>query len=219
MKDQIFGDVPQVRTDLVQRNDPNIADHIRHFVKTELVPRIPKSVCLISVDGFDGVGKSTLTQMLADELGFQSIHLDDYLEKEQNCYFEALRFSDLQDSVAEKTRWIVEGCLVQTVLSRLGISADYKIYVIRASRMIAYPDQDWADEIDVLIGDKSAEEIIADEEGDLRAWFDMPGEFGGSGDFHGLEELRKELIRYHKSVLPHRTADLVVKIARIDIHV
>ena len=57
MKDQIFGDVPQVRTDLVQRNDPNIADHIRHFVKTELVPRIPKSVCLISVDGFDGVGK------------------------------------------------------------------------------------------------------------------------------------------------------------------
>ena len=213
MKHPIYGDIPQVRTDLAQDNDPNIADHIRHFIKTELIPRIPESACLISVDGFDGVGKSTLTQMLADELGFQSIHLDDFLEKEQNCYFEALRFSQLQDSVAEKTRVIVEGCLVQAVLSRLGISADYKIYAVRVSGMTAYPDKDLAIENRVLIGDKSAEEIIADEERESRDLDSMPGEFEGGGDFHGLRGLRKELIRYHESVLPHRTADLIVKIA------
>ncbi len=217
MTHPVYGEVPQIRMDVLRRNDLDAENQIQHFVKTELLPQIPKSARLISIDGFDGVGKSTLTKPLGEELGFQSVNLDDFLEKNQNCYFEALRYSELRDSIAEKPRLIVEGCLVQDVLSRLGVSPDYKIYVVRVRRMWAYPDEDWVDQRDVLIGDKCAEEIIKGEEDSLKRWVEKaPVEYGGGDDFHGLDELQKELIRYHKSVLPHRTADLIVKLARTD---
>ena len=217
MNHPVYGAVPQIRMDLLQSNDPDIEDHIRYFVKTELLPHIPKSAHLISIDGFDGVGKSRLTKRLAEELGFQSVNLDGFVEKNQNCYFEVLRYPDLSDHIAGKNLLIVEGCLVQNVLSRLGVSADYKIYIFRGIPMTADYDEDRADQHDVLVGSKCPEEIIKYQEDRLRKWVNAaPVEDGDSGDCYGLTGLEKELIRYHKSVVPHRTADLIVEIARAD---
>ena len=214
----IPANIPHVSFDLIESGEPDIEGHTAKFVTDKLVPLVPEKVSIITFDGFDGVGKSSLARHLAASLKLPVIDLDDFLEEHQDCFLEALKFTDLSRAITNALfshrKVIVAGCLVETALERTGNSPDFLFYVMRTARMLSRPDIESIDEFDTLYGEKSADQLIADLEEMMEGWTRMPEEFGGggSGDIPNLE---RELIRYHRERRPHDKADLIVKITRL----
>jgi len=210
--DKCLGRVPGVATvvfrvddfrdalDSVNARDAGVLD--------DLLSLIPRTARIITVDGVDGVGKTTLATQIASALGITALDLDRYLEEKQDRYLEALDLKMLDRDIACATsanaRVVLSGCLMVAALSQLGRAADFKIYVLRTSGVRSNPEAgEWLDEFELLCGTETAEEIIAREDADMKR-------FGGE-----LLGLRRELIRYHADDQPHRTADLIVKMLRL----
>lgn len=184
------------------------------LVERELVPLLPTSKGLISVDGLDGVGKSTLAQTLSECTGAALVQLDELLRQNQDTFLQALDLVELRRRVRKKDLVIVEGCTVLAALEKIAMAPDLKIYVVRTSRMLNQPNLEWVDEHELLLGDRSASELIQEEEEQSRRWVQAPVEFGGGGSPE-LPGLVKELITYHRDFAPHQSADIVVKVVRI----
>jgi len=96
---------------------------------------------LIAVDGPCGVGKSTLTSWLCWQLEMPSVHLDLYLIR--NTEPQQWRTDDLQRVIEARIGHggpvIVEGVVLLDVLTQIGRSPDFLIYIRGES---ADPDED-----------------------------------------------------------------------------
>jgi hypothetical protein len=179
-----------------------------------VVPRLPANAALISVDGLDGSGKSEIGRAIAHLTDRSLIQIDDFLEKHQGQFVQALRMQDLQRALAADEPTVIEGCLVGSILQRMAREADFQIYVARTGQMMTDPQHQWCDEHELLFGTATAADLIEEEERNLRA-FCKSGLFGMvSSDDAGLPALRKELINYHREFQPHRRADLIVRVVR-----
>src|SRR5205085_10926861 len=131
----------------------------------------------------------------------------------RDLFLSALDYPALRQEISENGRVIVEGCAVLAALLKLELEPDFRIYVVRTVRMHAQPDMEWIDERDLLFGEKTADELIHEQEEQARRWAQAPSEFGGGGS-GDLPNLVKELITYHCEFKPHRSADLIVKVVR-----
>lgn len=185
---------------------------VLELVREHLLPILPARAPLISIDGLDGSGKSTIGRSIAALSGRSLIDLDEFLQKQQGQFLGALRFDDLRRALADEPT-VIEGCLVGAVLRRLTHEADFQIYVARTGRMRGDTRHEWCDEHELLFGTRTAAELIKEEEDQLKA-FSETGFFGMNSDDGELPALWKELITYHREFAPHRTADLIVKVER-----
>lgn len=209
-----FEPTPQIGMDLAEGKPTEIADQTRTFVRSALVPLLSPSTAVISIDGMDGAGKTTLGRELAAVFDAAFLDLDDFLDKERGRYFSALRFESLKSAIDAEARVVLAGCLMAAVLRKIERTPDFRIYVVRTARMRSQPDLEWVDERDILLEDTPADELIADLEESTRKWAHADPPFGG-GDAK-MPELPKELIRYHRQFTPHRTASLIVRLARVN---
>lgn len=198
-------------------DEDDVRCRISAFAINEIAPLIPPSTRLIAIDGFDGVGKSTLGQSLANFLELPLVSLDRFLESARGFYFEALRFSDISQAIelalSNADKVIVEGCQVAAVLERIDKVATFKIYVMRTQRMRPGPEGERIIEYDVLYGCKSTDQLVAELQEDAQRWAALPIELtgGGTGQISSLEH---ELILYHRRERPHDKADIIVKVER-----
>jgi cytidylate kinase len=199
---------------LVNEGDICFREAVKEWVIAELLPVIPSGTRLISIDGLDGVGKSTLAKALVEKIGAKAIHLDDYLKKNENRYFEALDFTFLHSDIEKEQLIVVEGCLVHAVLARLGIESQFDIYVVRTTTMRAHPETDWLDERKLLLEADNAEEFLAIEEEEIKK-FEAYFSEGAPSLGMTVSGLRRELVHYHIDKKPHMNSDVVVKLARI----
>jgi hypothetical protein len=174
-----FGSVPQVGMDLTEDSEQAIAQQTKAFALTQLEPLLPASATMVTIDGLDGAGKTTLGRELASLLGSSFLDLDDFLEKRRGQYFSALRFDALQTALDSALRVVLSGCLMETVLKKIQCSSDFKIYVVRTARMRSQPELEWIDERDILCSDIPAADLIADLEQNTRQWAHAPPPFGG----------------------------------------
>lgn len=211
---EAFHPVPSIALALTEGDDVEVAAQVRCFVQDVLTAYLPQSIRILSIDGMDGVGKSTIGRALASHLGAAFIDVDDFLDTGRDCYFPAIRFQALKNAVSAAGRLVVSGCLMDSVLRRIGEQADFRIYIARTARMRGQEELEFVDERDLLLGGKSATELITEEEESAQRWAQAPEPYGG-GD-PTVPELAKELIRYHCEVSPHRTADLIIRLARIN---
>lgn len=200
---------------LTDENSGSIRDAVGAWVEIELLPLVPATAKLVSIDGLDGVGKSTIAEALADRSGATLLQLDTYLEQDQNRYLEALDLVAFRERAVQSDKVIVEGCLVQAALARAGLASDFSIYVVRTTQMHAQPDAEWTDEPDLLFSDKEAEEQIAEEVEFVRRWAGFFSESDFPSASCEISGLRQELIRYHASMCPHLRADLILKLVRL----
>ena len=153
---------------LIFRDVEALADELRDRLAARAI---------IGIDGWTGVGKTTLGRKLAADLGASLYDLDEALIKDQQHYFSALRLADVREAFERPRRLLfVSGICVRRVLAELGTTASAHIYM---KRMASWG---WADE-DELSGR-------------------VPEFSGASG-----EQVRKELQLYHESWQPHATAD------------
>lgn len=83
---------------------------------------------VIAIDGFPGVGKSTLAASLSALLTIRAVHLDDYLAHESLGFTDHLRYDALQCAL-EHRPVIVEGVCMLDVLDRLDLRPDQFIYL------------------------------------------------------------------------------------------
>jgi hypothetical protein len=156
---------------------------------------------IISVDGWDGSGKTTLATDLAAHLSFAHYELDAYLHREQGGFLEHLDYARL--ATALRTRApatqppLVEGICVLQVLDRLDLRSDIKIYVRRISASGIWHDGLRIDP------SKTVEQVIADDRRAAELWAEIDGE----QFVRGHEPLAWEVIRYHYAYTPHETAD------------
>jgi len=208
-----FGSVPQLQMVLTEGGGSAISIDTQIFAREILSAVVPRSAQLISLDGVDGVGKSTLGRALASEIGAKFVDLDDFLEKHEDRYLSSLHFDELQPAM-NQGGVVLAGCLIEAVLSRLDRQSDFRIYVARTARMRSQPEMEWIDERDLLCGETPAEDLIAELEESARRWAQGPSPFGG-GD-GSIPEFQKELIRYHRDFAPHKRADIIVRVARMN---
>lgn len=153
--------------------------------------RSTSPIGIISVDGVDGVGKSTLAQRLAADLDLPYVEVDEFVQPEQGGYVDYVGY-DLLKVVVEPygLGMVIEGICIKHVLSRLAIDEFLSIYVRRTEESGL-----WLDMIRLFPPDGSADEVVEERR--------------ASGLPLGHIE---EIIRYHYSFLPHTTSDYIFEI-------
>ncbi len=170
----------------------------------ELEECLNQGYAVISVDGTDGSGKTTLAIALSKALDAERIGLDQFLARNKGGFVDHLDCKKLQQKVrnasAFSRRTVVEGVCVQKVLDRISVVPNVRIYV---KRLIG---SEWTDS-QLVDQNKTPDQIIADLEEKLNQFRDLQGSAGSCG--RGLAGLRKELIRYLCKYRPHEAADYV----------
>lgn len=150
-----------------------------------------KSKGIVSIDGVDGVGKSTLASKIAKELSFPLIEIDIFVQEKQSGYIDHIDYNRLKkrirENIIENRLVILEGICIQQVLDKIGLNSFIKIYV-KVIDSYGF----WMDEIRFFPSDKSADEVIAERK--------------TKGFSLGHVE---EIIRYHYTCKPHENADYI----------
>lgn len=156
---------------------------------------------VITIDGWDYTGKSTLAKRLAEELNLCVIELDQFLNKNQGGYVQHIQYERLRNAFAHAShpRVLVEGICILKVLQRLRISPNIQVYMKKLSA-----EETWHPGLTLDPG-KNAEQVI-EEDKSLRKQIAVRRGNPGT-EATGLEVLEYEIIRYHYTFKPHETAD------------
>ena len=141
----------------------------------------------VSVDGVDGVGKTTLSTKIAQELCLSNIELDDFVQKNQGGYINHIDYDRLLKKINANKPVVVEGICVLQILQRIQIRPNVRIYIKVVDRYCFCNGQ-----IKYFPPDKSADEVINERK--------------IKGFSVGFEE---DLIRYHYNFTPHEKSDYI----------
>lgn len=149
------------------------------------------SPSIISIDGVDGVGKSTLACKIAEELSLPHIEIDTFVHAQKEGYIKNIdydRFGErIVQAIISNQMIVVEGICVQQVLKKISLTPNVSVYV-----KVIDDYGFWMDQIRLFPPDRSADEII-DERKAKR--FSL-----------GHVE---EIIRYHYTFKPHEHANYI----------
>lgn len=133
---------------------------------------------IIGIDGWTGVGKSTLASALANQLNASTYDLDTALIRDRQHYVAALKIDEIATALTGRSGLLlVSGICLRQVLEMTGHAADAHIYI---KRMATWG---WADE-DELSGPMAG----------------ISGSLGG-------DNTRQEMRDYHVRYQPHLNAD------------
>jgi adenylate kinase family enzyme len=159
---------------------------------------------VISIDGFDGSGKSFLASRIAEYFKFQHIKVDDYIEKNKGAYVDCIKTNELKPIIklllSKGVGVTVDGVCVNKVMDMLSMPAGIKIYVKKVTH-------NWYwHEVDKFNRDITADEVIEKEESMTKMVMDRLGK-------RDIQEympmLTKEIIKYHYEYWPHESADII----------
>jgi len=113
------------------------------LLAVELLARFDQGA-IIGIDGWTGVGKSTLAKALTEETGGTSYDIDEALDRDRQCYTSALRLDEIEQNLSGEGLLFVSGICLRQVLELVKVQAEAYVYV---KRMATWG---WADEDDVF---------------------------------------------------------------------
>ncbi|MCF8083763.1 MAG: hypothetical protein K9M96_11755 [Deltaproteobacteria bacterium] len=146
---------------------------------------------IVSIDGADGVGKSTLAGKIAGELNLPHIEIDTFVQEQQGGYIDHIDYDRLSESIKQaiisNQVIILEGICVQQVLKKLGLNSNAKVYV-RVINNYGF----WMDRIRFFPLDKSADEMIAERKAKRSPLGHV-----------------EDIIQYHYAFQPHENTDYI----------
>lgn len=170
---------------------------------SELVTRCYQ---VVGLDGGNGIGKTTLSNKIGEDYGFSIIHLDDFLNKNQDGYVGQIRVGELEEKIeASQKPLIIEGCCLREILKLLSIEAEAIVYMKLMRHGV------WVEEREYDIKG-SLEDHIAKHIADTKALAQsISGEdeddFQEEDDY--LSALTMDLFHYHSDYKPHTTAEYI----------
>jgi hypothetical protein len=131
--------VQQIECDEIAPDDACGAERIAAFVVEELVPLLPNDIAIATVDGFNGAGKTAVARHLSNAFEMPLLSLDDFLIKGPDSYADSFNFDILARKVEEvllsNKAIVIEGCFLEAALERIGRISNFRIYVMRTTRM------------------------------------------------------------------------------------
>lgn len=146
---------------------------------------------IISIDGVDGVGKSTLACKIAEELNVPHIEIDAFVQAEQEGYIKYIDYDRLGERIVQdlisNQMIIVEGICVQQVLEKLSLTPYASVYV-KVIDSYGF----WMDQIRLFPPDRSVGEMIDERKAKCFSLGHV-----------------EEIIRYHYTFKPHENADCI----------
>ncbi len=134
---------------------------------------------LIAIDGYHGVGKSTVAREVATRLDLPCVHLDDFLLRNRGSFLKCLKYEELSSSLHSRPL-VVEGVCLLAVLDRIGVIPNVVVYVRAVDSA----------------GQQSKNARIATRD----AARSSPGQEGG---------LAEEVAEYHRQFRPIEKADII----------
>ncbi|MCF8088994.1 MAG: hypothetical protein K9K63_13095 [Desulfotignum sp.] len=153
-----------------------------------------KSPGIVSIDGIDGVGKSTLACKISEDLSLPRIEIDTFIQEQQGGYIEHIDYYRLNEKIKQTIIAghviILEGICIQQVLKRLSLNSNTKIYV-KVINVIGNHYL-WMDQMQFFPPGKSADEMIAER----------------MAKRYSLGHV-EDIIRYHYTFKPHENADYI----------
>lgn len=142
---------------------------------------------LVTFDGCDGAGKTTLARAAAEALGCCAVDLDKHLVKETGEFIGALRVDEfaknLDDAFTSSRVVLLSGVCMQEALLRIGRQSAIRVYVQKISRAGIPCDLEF---IDVENGIEASPDVLA-----------------------LFEELHMEVYAYHRRYRPRSKSDIV----------
>ncbi len=149
------------------------------------------SPSIISIDGVDGVGKSTIACKIAEELSVPHIEIDAFVQEQQGGYIKYIDYDRLGERIVHERisnqTIVVEGICVQQILNKLSLTSDVTVYV-KVIDVYGF----WTHQMRLFPPDKSADEVINERK--------------AKGFPLGHEE---DVIRYHYTYRPYENADYI----------
>jgi hypothetical protein len=140
---------------------------------------------IVAIDGCTSAGKTTLMRVLANQLKWPWIDVDEHVNPGRGHFVRALRVSDLSSAIEQASREpsvvLIAGVCMREVLACLECDAALHIYVKRKSRVGIPSDLNTLDLENALT-------------------------LGDTSQFRGLD---REIAYYHFRCRPHRNADVV----------
>lgn len=147
------------------------------------------SKSIISIDGVDGVGKTTLSNKIAKELSLSNIELDDFVVENQDGYINHVDYERLLDKIISNKPLVVEGICILQILNRIQVNPCVSVYIKVVDRYGFCNGQ-----IKYFPPDKSADEVINERK------------------FKGFSVgYENDVILYHYSFMPHEKSDYIFK--------
>ncbi len=181
-------------------------------LKTEVVEQVTsKGFQLLSIDGKDGCGKSTLADFLSKDTGFIHINLDEdkYLKKNQGKYIDFIKYDILQDDLISLLKndeiIIVDGICVLNIIDKINLNPEFKIYV---KKLLSHDN--WYDGRNFNYS-ISVNEIINEKEKTLKNFIKMESKLEGKSyeKYKYQESICHEIIRYHHEYKPDLNAHVI----------
>lgn len=145
------------------------------------------SKSIISIDGVDGVGKTTLSSKIAKELSLSTIELDDFIQENQDGYVNFIYYDRLLEKIVSNKSVVIEGICVLQILNKIKIKPDASVYIKVVDRYGFCNGQ-----IKYYPYGRSADEVINDRK--------------SKGFGVGYEA---DVIRYHYSFKPHENSNFI----------
>lgn len=171
-----------------------------------------KGFRLISIDGKDGSGKSSLADNISIHLNGVHINLDDdkYLLKNKGVYVDYIKYDVLKEEIdvllQNKKLIFIEGICILKIIERSKIVPELKIY---AKKLTHYGY--WFDGQNFDYS-RSVEEIINKDEESLKQFIGITKQI----EYQNHECIHHEVIRYHHEYKPNLNADYIYEWLQIN---
>jgi len=172
---------------------------------------------IISVDGVDGCGKSTLSSRIAQDFpNIIHINLDDenFLEQNKGGYINYIKYDFLKNTISDLIKnnniILIDGICILEILNQINLKSSLKIYV----KKLVKPEF-WLDGTDFDYS-KNLEEVIKQKEEELKKFefFIANEEKREPRDTDFSTTIEFEILQYHFKYRPDLNSDIVFE--RID---
>ena len=178
----------------------------RHIVK--LIEN--NDINIITIDGVDGSGKTTLASDISKQSSLKHIEIDDiYLVKNQGKYVDAIQYRrlkyDISWSMNNNQKLIIDGICILEILDKINIYPDLKIYVKKITDYNI-----WHDGIKFDYS-KNVEVVLKQEDESLKEFIKIEAELEGKKpEIDKIKEsIFHEIMRYHFKYQPNLKSDVI----------
>lgn len=191
----------------------NVLDDAVNLIKAQF----QEGQKIITIDGWTGAGKTTISKQIKENENLTKISLDGYFEKNTGLYLEVFDYDKLNNNIKEIHECgksiLIEGICIDQIMESCGFEPNYKVYIRQLD-----PNGEWYYD-KYLDENKSLEDIFKEEDDEAPIVFDEENnsvKIDASIEIDELSQTRKgvfyDLVRYHRKYYPYVNCDLLYEI-------